>query len=103
MALAGSREPALSAFDPSRVRTAVDRALRSPGPRREFLAWLAARVEELSGGSVSVQERAPDEGPPGCEPVAPELPVRLVVEGEPFAEPAVVRAEDPVVRFPMRG
>jgi len=106
-AVAEAREPDLSSFPPSQVRTALERVLRFPVPRRNFLAWLNGRVGQLSGGRVSIEER-----PPGDEPVPavqagpdsmPELPVRVVVEGEPFAEAAVVRAGGSVVQFPMRG
>jgi hypothetical protein len=105
--MAEAREPDLSSFDPSQVRTALERVLRFPVPRQSFLAWLSDRVRVLSGGKVSVEGRPLGDQPvelfwPGQDPV-PELPVRLVVEGEPFAEPAVVRADDPVVHFPMRG
>jgi hypothetical protein len=110
--LAEAREPDLSSFDPSQVRTALERALRFPVPRRNFLAWLNGRVRRLSGGRVSIEERPIDDRPlgdqlaqtfpPGQDSV-PELPIRVVVEGEPFAEPSVVRADDPVVQFPMRG
>ena len=111
-AVAEAREPDLSSFPPSQVRTALERVLRFPVPRRNFLAWLNGRVGQLSGGRVSIEERAVDDGPPGDEPVPavqagpdsmPELPVRVVVEGEPFAEAAVVRAGGSVVQFPMRG
>lgn len=111
-AMAEAREPDLSSFDPSQVRTALERVLRFPVPRQNFLAWLNGRVRQLSGGRVSLEERPIDDRPiddqglqefrPGEDSV-PELPVRVVVEGEPFAEPAVVRADDRVVQFPMRG
>jgi hypothetical protein len=111
-AVAEAREPDLSPFDPSQVRTALERVLRFRGPQQDFLAWLNSRVRLLSGGRVSIEERPIDDRPledqvvqafpPGQDSV-PELPVRVVVEGEPFAEPAVVRADDPVVQFPMRG
>ncbi|WP_214407359.1 hypothetical protein [Pseudonocardia lacus] len=101
-AMAGSREPDLSPFDPEGVRAALGRVLRDPGARREFLTWLAARVAELSGGRVHVEER-PVAGDPPSSGQQPELPVRLVVDGEPFAEPVTLRADDPVVLFPMRG
>jgi hypothetical protein len=106
-AVAKAREPDLSSFDPSEVRTALERVLRFPIPRQNFLAWLNGRVRQLSGGRVSIEERPIDdqglqEFPPGEDSV-PELPVRVVVEGEPFAEPAIVRADDRVVQFPMRG
>jgi hypothetical protein len=111
-AVAEAREPDLSSFDPSQVRTALERVLRFPGPRRNFLAWLNGRVRLLSGGRVSIEERPIDDRPledqmvrafpPGQDSV-PELSVRVVVEGEPFAEPTLIRADDLVVRFPMRG
>jgi hypothetical protein len=111
-AVAEAREPDLSSFDPSQVRTALERVLRFPHPRRNFLAWLNGRVQVLSGGRVSIEDRPVDDGPLGDQGVqefppehacVPELPVRLVIEGEPFAEPAVVRADDRGVEFPMRG
>jgi len=111
-AMAESREPDLSAFDPAQVRGALERVLRFPGPRRNFLSWLHSRVQVLSGGRVSIEERPIQEQPlddgivdtssPELDAV-PELRVSVVVQGEPFAEPAVVRADDPVVQFPMRG
>ena len=109
-ALAERREPDLSSYDPSHVRTALERVLQFPVPRENFLAWLNGRVRMLSGGRVSIEERPIDDRPPeevvafrpGQDSV-PELPVRLVVEGEPFGEPAVLRADDQVVHFPMRG
>jgi hypothetical protein len=111
-ALAERREPDLSPFDPAHVRMALERVLRCPVPRRNFLAWLNGRVQLLSGGKVSIEERPIEDRPPGDQVVeawqpgqdsVSELPVRVVVEGEPFAEPAVVRADDQVVQFPMRG
>jgi hypothetical protein len=106
-ALAERREPDLSSFDPAQVRMALERVLQCDVPRRNFLAWLNGRVQLLSGGKVSIEERpiggqVVESWQPGQDPV-PELPVRVVVEGEPFAEPAVVRADDQVVQFPMRG
>lgn len=106
-ALAEAGEPDLSSFDPAQVRAALERVLGFPYSRRNFLTWLSARVQELSGGRVSLEERQVEDQPvqqftPGQSSV-PELPVRVVVQGEPFAEPAVVGADDPVVRFPMRG
>jgi hypothetical protein len=105
-AVAEAREPDLSSFDPLQVRTAMDRVLQFDVPRQNFLAWLNGRIQVLSGGKVSIEERpigdqveAPE---PGQDHV-PELPLLRVVEGEPFAEPAVVRAEGQVVQFPMRG
>jgi hypothetical protein len=61
---------------------------------------------------VSIEERPTADRSPGDQVAqafwpgqdsVPELPVRVVVEGEPFAEPTVIRAGDPVVQFPMRG
>ncbi len=113
-ALEQAHEPDLSAFDPSHVRAALGRVLGSPGLRRSFLAWLDTRVQTLSAGRVSIEERPidppPDEGGnnerqalrTGLDP-ARELPVRIVTKGEPFAEPAVVRANYPFVKFLMRG
>lgn len=100
-AMAEVREPDLSPFDPSQVRTALERVLGSDVAREDFLAWLDGRVRLLSGGRVSIQERPAGGQPP--EDSVPELPVRVVIKGVPFAEPAVVRADDPVVQFPMRG
>jgi hypothetical protein len=111
-ALAGAREPNLSSFDKSQVRTALERVLRYPASRQNFVAWLNGRVRLLSDGRVSIEERPIDDRPLGDqggqefrpgEDSVPELSVRRVVKGEPFAEPAVVRADDRVVRFPMRG
>jgi hypothetical protein len=111
-ALAEASEPDLSSFDPSQVRAALERVLGFPVPRQNFLAWLDNRVRGISGGSVSVQERPSDvrtpsdrevpAPPPGRDPV-PELALFRIVQGEPFAEPAVVRTSDPVVEFTMRG
>jgi len=111
-AMAEGREPDVSSFDPSQVRRALERVLRFPGPRRNFLSWLNGRVQVLSGGRVSIEERPIQDQPlenGGGETITPELiavpelPVRVVVQGENFAEPAVVRADGPVVQFPMRG
>lgn len=112
-AMAEGREPDVSSFDPSQVRRALERVLRFPGPRGNFLSWLNGRVQVLSGGRVSIEERPIQQDQPlengGVETITPELiavpelPVRVVVQGEFFAEPAVVRADDPVVQFPMRG
>jgi hypothetical protein len=104
-AVAEAREPDLSSFDPSQVRTALERVLGFSIPRKNFLAWLNGRVQSHSGGKVSIEERQIGdqvELEPGQDSV-PELPLLRVVEGEPFAEPAVVRAEGQVVQFPMRG
>jgi hypothetical protein len=101
-AVAEVREPDLSSFDPSDVRTAMERVLVSPVPQRNFLTWLNGRVQQLSGGRVSIEAQAAPAVPPGPD-TTPELPVRVVVKGESFAELAVVRADGPVVRFPMRG
>jgi hypothetical protein len=111
-AMAEGREPDVSSFDPSQVRRALERVLRFPGPRGNFLSWLNGRVQVLSGGRVSIEERPIPDQPlenGGVETITPELiavpelPVRVVVQGEFFAEPAVVRADNPVVQFPMRG
>jgi hypothetical protein len=113
VAVAEGHEPDLSPFDPSDVRTSMQRVLGFAVPRYNFLAWLNSRVQVLSGGRVSVQEGPPGDGQDadrdltGLPPDpgdAPILKVRLLVEGEPFAEPAVLRADGgPVLRFPMRG
>ena len=102
VAMAEVHEPDLSSFDPSQVRTVMERVLQFEDPRN-FLAWLNGRVQMLSGGRVSIEERPIDDRPPGGPDSVPMLPVRVVVKGEPFAEPAVVRADDRVVHFPMRG
>jgi len=96
-ALAGGHEPDLSAFEPADVRAALERALGSPPARREFVAWLDNRVRALSADITSIEERSVENGPPR------ELPLRRIVQGEPFAEPVVVQADAPAVRFPMRG
>jgi hypothetical protein len=111
-AVAEAREPNLSPFDPPQVRRALERVLRFPVPRRDFLTWLDGRVRVFSGGRVSLEERpaadrplpgqAGHAFPPGQDSV-PELRLRLVVEGEPFAEPVVLRSEAPVLVYPMRG
>ena len=110
VALAEAREPDLASFDPAEVRTALERVLLHSTPRGNFLAWLNSRVQLLSDGQVSIEER-PDDASPGerasngapAGTAAPALRVRRVVQGEPFAEPAVVRAGDRAVEFPMRG
>lgn len=96
-ALAHGREPDLSAFQPSDVHAALEHALLVPAPRHDFVAWLDSRVRALSGGSTSIEER------PAADGSVRELPLRIIVNGEPFAEPVVVRADDPVVLYPMRG
>lgn len=105
-AIAEGQEPDLGSFDPSEVRTALDRVLQFPVPRQNFLAWLNGRIQVLSDGKVSIEERPTAdqvEAPEPAQSPVPELTVRVLVEGEPFAEPAVVRAEGKVVQFPMRG
>ena len=110
-AVAEAREPDLSSFDPLQVRMALERVLTFPVPRRNFLTWLNLRVRLLSGGRVSLEERLMDgllentaaEAAQSEPDLVPELLLRRVVEGEPFAEPAVVQADGPVVQFPMRG
>jgi hypothetical protein len=106
-AVAAGREPDLSSFDPLQVRTSLERVLQFPVPRSNFLAWLNGRVKVISGGSVSIEERPTDEGAATAglpdEPTTPELPIRVIVAGEPFAEPASVRADDAVLHFPLRG
>jgi hypothetical protein len=101
-AVAQGREPDLSSFDPAEVRGALDRVLRFPVPREQFLVWLRARVQQLTDGKVTVEERTVDDLQDQEAAAVPELPLRLVIEGEPFAEPAVVRAADQAVEFPMR-
>jgi hypothetical protein len=105
-AVAEGHEPDLSSFDPSEIRTALERVLQFPVPRQNFLAWLNGRIQALSGGKVSIEERPIEdqvEAPEPAQDSVPELLVRVLVEGEAFAEPAVVRAEGQVVQFPMRG
>ncbi|WP_369138154.1 hypothetical protein [Modestobacter versicolor] len=101
-ALAAGQEPDLSLFDAAQVRGALARALGGVVVRAEFATWLRDRVRTLTAGRVSVEGRPPDfaGGPCGR---APELALRRVVAGEPFAEPVVVGTDGPVVRFPMRG
>ena len=104
-AVAAGHEPDLSSFDASDVRTALERVLLFPVPRQNFVAWLNGRVQALSDGRVSIEERAGDDTAEVAEPAlggSPELPVRVLVAGEPFAEPAVLRAEGTVLEFPMR-
>jgi len=103
-AVAEGREPDLTSFDPGEVRTAMERVLRFAAPREQFLFWLRGRVQQLSDGKVTVEERTVDDlQADEPDPAAvPDLPVRRVVEGEPFAEPAVLRAADSAVQFPMR-
>ena len=101
-ALADVREPDLSRFDPTEVREALERVLRFPAARADFLTWLNGRVQALSGGRVSIEERPASVG--GAQPgAAPELPVRVVVAGDPFAESAMLRADDGGLHYPMRG
>lgn len=105
-AIAEGQEPDLSSFDSSEVRTALERVLQYPVPRQNFLAWLNGRIQVLSGGRVSIEERPtehPAEPADLAQPPVPELPVRVLVEGEQFAEPAVLRSEGRFVQFPMRG
>ncbi len=110
-ALATTREPDLSRLDSSRVATALSRALGSPSSRQTFLEWLDARTRMLSGDRVTIERRAtpgrPFQDATAASPiadddVAPELALRVVIVGEPFAEPVVIRADPPVVQFPMR-
>jgi hypothetical protein len=105
--MAHGREPDLSSFDPSEVRTALERVLRFPVPRQNFLVWLNGRIQVLSEGTVSIEEQQPSPGQvtvtESSHGTVPELRLRLLVEGEPFAEPAIVRADGNAVQFPMRG
>ncbi len=101
-ALAEVREPDLSPFDPAAVRQALEDALATPAARTAFLALLKRRVRSLSGGRVTVEERS-DIVAAGDPQVVPEVPVRIIVAGEPFAEPAVLRADDRGLHYPMRG
>jgi hypothetical protein len=104
-AVADVREPDLSRFAPSAVRGALDRALRPAEARAKFLAWLNGRVQSLSGGRVSIEERPESDAvdPPSGPDAPPELPIRVVVRDEPFAESAVLRADDSALHYPMRG
>ncbi|MCA0296923.1 MAG: hypothetical protein LCH96_16755 [Actinobacteria bacterium] len=101
-ALADVHEPDLSVLDPDSVAPALGRVLATPEARAGLLAWLNARVQELSGGRVSIEERP---GPEAAaqDGTAPELPVRVVVADEPFAEAAVLRADARGLHYPMRG
>lgn len=102
-AVADVREPDLARFDPSAVRGALDRALRLPDARANFLVWLNGRVQALSGGRVSIEERPDVDAPPPTPGAAPEVPLRVVVQDEPFAESVVLRADDGALHYPMRG
>ncbi len=103
VAVSEGREPDLSSLEPSQVRTALERVLKFPLPRRDFLAWLNGRVQYASGGRASLQEWWPlEDAPLRGQNAVPELHVRVVMVGEQFAEPAVIRVEDPVLQFPMR-
>jgi hypothetical protein len=101
-ALAAGHEPDLSPFDAAQVQSALDRTLGGVAARADFLGWLGDRVRTLTDGRVSLEERAVDDAGGPCGG-APELALRRVVTGEPFAEPVVVRADGGVVQFPMRG
>lgn len=100
IAFADGREPDLSSFPPAEVRTAMQRVLQFPGPRHDFVAWLNGRVEAISEGEVSIEEREMAESDAQSRPG--ELNVRVLRKDEPFAEPAVMRSEEPVLQFPMR-
>jgi hypothetical protein len=104
-AVANVREPDLARFAPSAVRGALDRALRPADTRANFLTWLNARVQALSGGRVSIEERPESDAvdPPAGPDAPPDLPIRVVVQDEPFAESAVLRADDGALHYPMRG
>jgi hypothetical protein len=103
-ALADRREPDLSPFEPAQVQVAMQRVLGSALAKQTFLTWLGGRVRGLSGGSVSVEELPPEDIPTtdASRSSAADLPLRIVVQGEPFAEPAMLHLSEPVVRFPMR-
>jgi hypothetical protein len=96
-AVAEGHEPDLSSADLAEVRAAMQRVLSLPVSRQNFLAWLSRRVETLSAGKVTTEERQTEDAGD-----VPELAVRRIVVGESFAEPVVIRADAPVVRFPMR-
>lgn len=91
--LATSHEPDLTGFDQARVQALLGRAL-VPAYQPRVLAWLNQRVRTLSAGQVTIEARD--------DPGVQGLSVRVVKVGEPFAEPAVVQAEVPVLRFTMR-
>lgn len=99
-ALADVREPDLSRFAPSAVRGALDRALRLPAARANFLVWLNGRAQALSGGRVSIEELPAAGGPPPSPDAAPEVTLRVVVRDEPFAESAILRADDGALHYP---
>jgi hypothetical protein len=104
-AIAEGRAPDLSVGEASQVRAALALVLQRESSRQQFLARLDARVQQLTGGRISLEERPADDqlmDSPSDDPLA-VLAVRLVVQGEPFAEPANVRSESPIVEFPMRG
>jgi len=104
-AVADVREPDLSRFAPSAVRGALDRALRPAQARANFLTWLSGRVQSLSGGRVTIEERPESDAVdlPADPDATPDLPIRVVVQDEPFAESAVLRADDGALHYPMRG
>lgn len=103
-AVAEAREPDLSAFEPTQVRAAMEQVLSVPSSRRAFLAWLDNRVQTLSHGTISIVERQVDQqGQDVLGLILPTLAISLVIEGEPFAEPAVIQADSPVLLFVMRG
>ena len=91
--LATSREPDLTGFDQARVQALLSRAL-IPDYQPRVLTWLDQRVRTLTAGQVSIEARN--------DPDVQGLPVRIVKIDEPFAEPAVVQAAEPVLRFTMR-
>lgn len=101
--VAEAREPDLSSFTPEIVDAAVRRAL-APLRRADFLVWLGRRVESLSDGRVTITGRSEVQDPEVDDgPEAEEVPLSLVVQGEPFREPIVLGGAVPVVRYPMRG
>lgn len=101
-AVADLREPDLSPFAPLAVRSALERALRLPAARAEFLGWLDGRVRHLSGERVSIEERLDGTAPTPSPDAAPEMPLRVVLRGEPFVESAILRADSGVLHYPMR-
>lgn len=103
VALADVRAPDLSPFAPSLVGDALTRALSLPAARASFLAWIQGRVQSLSGGRVSIEERPDGDAPPPSADTAYEVPLRLVIRDEPFAESAILRADNDALQYPMRG
>jgi hypothetical protein len=55
-ALAGLRQPDLSQFSPEQIQQAMKEMFGGQGLKPEWLAWLRARIDELSGHRTALMD-----------------------------------------------